>query len=242
MPIALPLAIVGSAAIGAAATSSAASSASKASQAATAANAQTIANTQAANNAIEKPYEDRGNAAGDEINGFLGLDGSSGQSQAFSDYLNSSGEKFQLNQGTAAIDSNAATSGLLNSGSTLKALDKYGQNVASTYSQNYLSDLATQQAAGAQAAGTNVNSNSQAGGESIANVNNNTNNQTTATSASTNALTSLLGQVTSAYGYNQGQSSYGTSTPTAANSNNAFSGMVGANSNSTNNYVNWDAG
>lgn len=244
MPIALPLAIVGAAGLGYAATTTAANDAKKASETATSTNATTIANTQAANTAIEQPYEDRGNAAGNELNAFLGLDGTSGQDQAYSDYLNSTGEKFQLDQGSAAIDANASTSGLLKSGSTLKALDKYGQNVASTYSQNYLSDLATQQSAGAQAAGTNVSSNSAAAGANVANVNTGLQNTTAASTASTNALTNLLGQVTSAYGYSQGQSSYasGSATPSAANSNNAFAGLQGDSQANSTNYVNWDAG
>lgn len=60
---------------------------------------------------------------------------------AFNNYLNSTGYQFQLGQGQDAIASSAAARGLLNSGATAKALTKFGQNLASTTFNNYLSQL-----------------------------------------------------------------------------------------------------
>lgn len=59
----------------------------------------------------------------------------------FNNYLNSTGYNFQNQQGSAAITGNAASRGLLNSGSTAKALQGYGQNLASTTFNNYLGNL-----------------------------------------------------------------------------------------------------
>jgi len=69
---------------------------------------------------------------------FLGL-GQGGNGLA--DFLGSTGYKFNLQTGSDAAASNAASRGLLNSGSTLKALDQYGQQLGQTYGQAYLSNL-----------------------------------------------------------------------------------------------------
>lgn len=64
-----------------------------------------------------------------------------GAGNAFNNYLGSTGYQFQLGQGQDAIASSAAAKGLLNSGATAKALSKFGQNLASTTFNNYLSQL-----------------------------------------------------------------------------------------------------
>lgn len=60
---------------------------------------------------------------------------------ALSNYFNSAGGQFQLNQGANAINSNMASRGLLNSGADMKGLENYRQGLASTYLQNYIGDL-----------------------------------------------------------------------------------------------------
>lgn len=60
---------------------------------------------------------------------------------AFQNYLNSTGYQFQLGQGTGAITGSAAAKGILNSGATAKALQKYGQGLAATTFNNYLGQL-----------------------------------------------------------------------------------------------------
>lgn len=207
---ALTAAIIGASIVGAAATTNAANKNAKAAKQAAATNAATIDKTQTANTELFKPYVDRGNAAGAAINSFLGLNGTQAQDKAFDTYKDSTGYQFQMDSGTDAVNSNKAAQGLLKSGAAAKALTKYGQGVASTYTQNYLSNLGTQQTAGLSAAGNNAASNSNAAGMSVQNNNNALAGQTQATTDSANALTNLLGNAVSAYGYSKGQSSYKT--------------------------------
>lgn len=72
----------------------------------------------------------------------LGLGGDTAAANAaYQNYLGSTGYKFQLGQGQQAVDSNAASKGMLNSGATAKALTQYGQNLGSSYFNNYLGQL-----------------------------------------------------------------------------------------------------
>jgi hypothetical protein len=94
--------------------------------------------------AAESGYINRGNSAGNAQADLLGLNGAAGSdaaSPAYQNYLNSTGYKFQLKSGQDAIGGSAASRGILNSGSTAKALTQYGQNLASTGFDNYLGHL-----------------------------------------------------------------------------------------------------
>lgn len=72
----------------------------------------------------------------------LGLGGDSAKANAaYQNYLGSTGYKFQLGQGQEAVSGNAASKGMLNSGATAKALTQYGQNLGSSYFNNYLGQL-----------------------------------------------------------------------------------------------------
>lgn len=92
--------------------------------------------------------------ASSQIANMLGLNGPQSQNAGFDTWKNSTGYQFGLDQGSQAITGNAATQGLLNSGSTAKALDTYGQNYANTQYQNYLNPLQNLIGSGNQAAGT----------------------------------------------------------------------------------------
>jgi len=94
-----------------------------------------------------------GGQAGSQIANMLGLNGSQAQNSGFDTWKNSTGYKFGLDQGMQSITGNAATQGLLNSGSTLKALNTYGQNYANTQYQNYLNPLQNLVNSGVQGAG-----------------------------------------------------------------------------------------
>lgn len=94
-----------------------------------------------------------GGAAGNQMANMLGLNGAQGQNQGFQNFQNSTGYQFGLNQGLGSITGNAATSGLLNSGGTLKAMDTYGQNYANTQYGNYMGQLQGLLGAGNQSAG-----------------------------------------------------------------------------------------
>lgn len=83
-----------------------------------------------------------GTAANDTAAGLLGVGGDPAQSQAaFDNYLNSTGYRFNLAQGQNAITGSAAARGLLKSGATAKALTKFGQNIGSSYFNDYLNQV-----------------------------------------------------------------------------------------------------
>jgi hypothetical protein len=72
--------------------------------------------------------------------------------QAFDTYRKSTGYDFRLNQGIDAVKSGFAGSGMLQSGATMKALNDYGQGMASSEFGNYLGALGNQQGLGLSAA------------------------------------------------------------------------------------------
>lgn len=86
----------------------------------------------------------------------LGLNGAAGTTQAnqaLGNYLNSSGFQFAQNQGSRSISGNQAAKGLLNSGSTAKALSTFGTELAQQGYGNYLNSLAGVAGQGLTAAG-----------------------------------------------------------------------------------------
>lgn len=68
--------------------------------------------------------------------------------QAFDTYRNSTGYQFRVNQGLDAVNSGYAGAGTLQSGAALKAINDYGQGMASQEFGNYLNSLGNQQALG----------------------------------------------------------------------------------------------
>lgn len=64
-----------------------------------------------------------------------------GQVAALDNWANSGGMSWLRDQGNKQITSNQAAKGLLNSGSTLTSLEKYGQGLGSTYLNQYMSHL-----------------------------------------------------------------------------------------------------
>lgn len=71
---------------------------------------------------------------------------------AFDNYRKSTGYQFRLNQGLDAVNSGYAGAGTLKSGAAMKAINDYGQNMASQEFANYLGALGNQQAIGSNAA------------------------------------------------------------------------------------------
>ncbi|MGH7016193.1 MAG: hypothetical protein ACRED8_03800 [Caulobacteraceae bacterium] len=175
------------------------------------------------NKALEQPYITGGNTAEDELSGFLGLGGDPAASKkALDTYLNSTGYQFNLNQGLQAAQQDKAASGMLNSGSTLKALDAYGTGLADQYGQQYVGNLQNMVSTGANSA------NALAGmGENYANAaNSNTNGAANASAnasiAGANIDTSLINNAMGLFGKTIGGSSFG------GGGGNAFGGGVGA--------------
>lgn len=90
-----------------------------------------------------------GNQANTALADLLGLNSGG---NGFENYLDSTGYNFQLDEGSRAVTNNRAAKGLLNSGSTLKSLNNYGQNMGKQYFGNYLQQLLGLNAGGNQAA------------------------------------------------------------------------------------------
>jgi hypothetical protein len=101
-------------------------------------------------------FRDAGVKANDTISNLLNIGGANDNTQAsqaaFDNYLNSTGYRSQMKQGQDAIASSAAARGLLNSGSTLKALTKFGQGTGSQYFNDYLNQAGQVANRGEQAA------------------------------------------------------------------------------------------
>lgn len=73
-------------------------------------------------------------------------------SAGFDAFRNSTGYNFRFNEGMRAITGNQAARGLLNSGDTLKRLNRFGQDTASNEFVNFFNALAGQQSVGLNAA------------------------------------------------------------------------------------------
>ena len=200
----------------------------QASQAATnAANQNNALQSQiySSNKALEQPYINSGNSANDALQGFLGLGGDPAKSQAaLNNYLNSTGYQFNLNQALDGTSQAAAADGILNSGSTIKALQDRGTQVANTYGQHFEQNLQGVVNTGANSA------NALAGqGQGYANaVSNNNNSAATgvgnAAIARANSTNALIGTAISAYGLSRGQSSFGG----GSGGTNAFGNATGS--------------
>lgn len=82
------------------------------------------------------PYADAGKTSLDQLMGQMGPDGYFNQTYTGQDIYNDPSYQFRLQQGQDAIQSGAAARGGLLSGATLKALQGYGQDMASQEYQN----------------------------------------------------------------------------------------------------------
>lgn len=171
-----------------------------------------------------QPEMNRGNVAGDTLSAFLGLGGDPAKSQAaFDTYLKSTGYQFGFNQGRDAITGSRATAGLLKSGSTLKALDRYGTNYAQAVGVNpFLAQLQQLTSQGVQAKsaiagiGQNFVTQTSANNDSAAtNVGN-------AALAGANNSSNLLGQLVQGFNQTRGQSSWGQPSQGAISSSHEF--------------------
>ncbi len=206
----MPAVAIGGAILGGAAlSSSAAKKASKAATGAANANNALPAEIYDQNKEILNPTITRGDVAGDRLSALLGLGGDeAAANDAFDKYLESTGYQFMRDQGRDAITSTRATQGLLNSGATLKSLEKYGQGVGSQAFGGYLgqlTDLSRQGlSAGSALAGVGTNYANAVGG--------NNNNAATAIGngaiSNANTWSNALGQLTGVFGQGIGQSSY----------------------------------
>jgi hypothetical protein len=107
----------------------------------------------------------QGTQAGSAIANMLGLNGAPAQNQGFQNFRNSTGYQFGLNQGMGAITGSAAAKGLLNSGGTLKALNTFGQDYASSKYGDYLNQLQNLLGSGLTGAGVLAGAGQQSSSE-----------------------------------------------------------------------------
>lgn len=84
---------------------------------------------------------DQGGQASSTIANLLGLGGQPAQTGAFDNWRANTGYNFGFNEGQRGITGSAASKGLLNSGSTAKALTQFGQDYASTKYGDYMNQL-----------------------------------------------------------------------------------------------------
>lgn len=89
---------------------------------------------------------------GNALANLLGV-GTGDQTAELDKFANSGGMGWLMDQGNRMINSNQAAKGLLNSGSTLAAVQKYGQGLGSTYLSQYMDKLLGLGSLGTQAGG-----------------------------------------------------------------------------------------
>jgi hypothetical protein len=151
--------------------------------------------------------QSQGTEAGSQYGALLGLGGdTNAANSAFQNYLNSSGYQFQQQKGMDSITGSAAAKGLLDSGSTLKALQSYGQGLGSSYFSNYMNRLQGVQQQGLNTSTGVANLASGAGAQAANAVQtgaaNSTNLSANGTQALTSGLTNAVGDVGSYMRYN----------------------------------------
>lgn len=102
------------------------------------------------NNNNLAPFRSHGIYAADKLAQALGF---YGQAPDYSQFYNSPGYQFQLQQGEQAINRAASTSGSYLTGQQLKELSKFNQGLAGTTFQNYMGNLYNSLSGGLSAAG-----------------------------------------------------------------------------------------
>lgn len=87
------------------------------------------------------PFATAGGTANQGVLDALGFGAPGAGDAAFQNFLQSTGFQSQLQAGSQAITGNQAAAGLLNSGSTLKRLTRFGQDLGQQGFSNFLGNL-----------------------------------------------------------------------------------------------------
>ncbi len=119
-------------------------------------NATALGNTANTNAGVLAPAAATGAGASSNLATYLGLNG---QPADFSQFYNTPGYDFAVQQGTRAINSQAAAAGSAYTPNTLAAVGNYVQGAASTNYNNYINQLLQTQGQGITAQQGIVNSN-----------------------------------------------------------------------------------
>ena len=147
------------------------------------------------------PWLQSGQQGMQAYNSLLGL----GAAPAgFQGYQQSPGYKFQLSQGLDAAKSAAAAHGGLGNGSTLQALNNYGQGMANQDFQTYLNRLQAVSAAGQSAAGMQGQAAAQYGANGLAAMGSMGDARASGIMGASNALAGGINNAISGFGYMQG--------------------------------------
>lgn len=134
------------------------------------------------------PQVRQGNQASSAIAALLGLGGdSAAASAAMQNYNNSAGYQQTLDSGSRSITNNAASRGLLGSGSTLKRLMQFGQENSQKYFSDYIAKLLGLTQAGQNAGQIVTGAGNYSTGQSSSSG--------TGSGSSTGGLASLIGAV-----------------------------------------------
>lgn len=179
-----------------------------------------------------KPYMDLG---------YQGVAGYSGLLKDPSSIASDPGYQFQLGEGVNALDRSAASRGLLLSGSQQKAIDKYGQDFASTYLDKVLGryNTAINQGQTAQARVDNASMATAAGKSGVYNA---LAKLGTTTASGMSNLASTLGQ-SSANAYINTGNQLNQNTTSQSSDYNTLSNLIQQLwSNTANNLVSVDSG
>lgn len=130
--------------------------------------------------------------------------GSNGSSPDYSEFYKSPGYQFRLDEGQKAIERSAAARGGLNSGATMKALDRFSQGIASDEFGRYVGGLQSMAGIGQNATNATTQA-GQASSNNIINAYGNMGNARASSYANTgSAINSGINNVLSAYLMNSG--------------------------------------
>ena len=147
------------------------------------------------------PWLQSGQQGMQAYNSLLGL----GAAPAgFTGYQQSPGYQFQLAQGLDAAKSAAAAHGGLGNGSTLQALNNYGQGMANQDYQTYLNRLQGVSAAGQSAAGMQSQAAQQYGQNGLSAMGSMGDARAAGIMGASNALAGGINNAISGFGYMQG--------------------------------------
>jgi hypothetical protein len=102
--------------------------------------------------AAYQPYTEAGQQGLTATSDLLGLNGQPAADAAMARFQQSPGYQFQMEQGLRGVDAGAASQGILRSGSTIKAEEKFGQNLANLDFGNYYNRLSALSGQGLTAA------------------------------------------------------------------------------------------
>lgn len=136
----------------------------------------------------------------------------------YSGFEASPGYQFRLSEGLKAAERSAAARGILGSGATLKALQRYGEGLASSEYENYANRLAALAGVGQTATAGTAAVGSQAAGGIAQAYQNAGNARASAYQNTGQAISNTAGGLASAYLYNKGFGGGGLTSQTAPGS------------------------